>query len=98
MGINNIIATFHRDGRSIVKSTDTRVVVAGDAIYVIFTFPELRVVEQVIHVEFETNPETWTQGYNLQDKTYLNNTVGISIYMDPAAGTTLTSEAVVIGY
>jgi hypothetical protein len=49
-------------------------------------------------VQYETNPDTWVQGALPQDKTYVDNTVGISLYVTPAVGTTLTSECIAIGF
>ena len=95
-----ILTTLHRDGRTIVKATVTQVVQAGaQGLYLNVTFPELRTVEQMLHIQVTTNPKTWilTAG-PVQDKTYLNNTVGMSLYLDPAAGTTLTLEALAIGF
>lgn len=95
-----IVATLHRDGRTIVKATVTRVVAAGaQGLYLTVTFPELRTVEQIMHIEVTTSPKVWilTAGL-MQDKTYLNNTVGISLYLDPAAGTTLAAEILAIGF
>lgn len=89
----------NEEQRTIAKATDVRVISAqAQGLYLIFTFPELRKVEQVLHVEVETNPESWCQSHNPQDKTYLGNTVGMSLYLDNAAGTTLTTECVVIGF
>jgi hypothetical protein len=95
-----IVATLHRDGRTIVKANVTRVIPAGaQGLYLIVTFPELRTVEQILHIEVTTSPKVWilTAGL-MQDKSYLNNTVGISLYLDPAAGTTLNAEVVAIGF
>jgi hypothetical protein len=91
---------LHRDGRTIVKSTVARLVPAGaQGLYLNVTFPELRTVEQILHIEATTSPKVWilTAGL-MQDKSYLNNTVGISLYLDPAAGTTLTAEILAIGF
>lgn len=89
----------NEEQRTIAKATVTRLI-SGQAqgLYLVFTFPELRKVEQVLHIEVETNPETWCQSHNPQDKTYSGNTVGMSLYVDVAAGTTLTTECVVIGF
>jgi hypothetical protein len=95
-----IIATLHRDGRTIVKSTVSLVVQAGQqGLYLNVTFPELRIVEQILHIEVTTDPKTWilTAGL-MQDKTYSNNVVGISLKLDPLAGTTLTAEILAIGF
>jgi len=95
-----ILATLHRDGRTIVKSTVTQVVPAGaQGLYLTVTFPELRTVEQILHIEATTDPKVWilTAGL-MQDKSYVGNTVGISLYLDPAAGTTLTAEVLAIGF
>lgn len=94
-----IIATLHRDGRTIVKGTNSKVVQAGaQGLYLIITFPEIRTVEQLLHVEFTTSPKVWiTTSSHPQDKNYVGNTVGISLQINPAAGTTLTLEAVAIG-
>ena len=95
-----IIATLHRDARTIVKSTVTRVVVAGQqGLYLTVTFPELRTVEQILHIEATTSPRTWiTSAGLMQSKNYLNNVVGISLYLTLAAGTTLTAEFLAIGF
>jgi len=95
-----IVATLHRDGRTIVKGTVIRVIPAGaNALYFIVTFPELRIAEQILRIEVTTSPKTWiTSAGLMQDKTYLNNTVGISLYLTPAAGTTLTAEILAIGF
>jgi hypothetical protein len=96
-----IIATLHRDGRTIVKSTVARSVAGGpQGLYFIVTFPELRKVEQILHIEVTTSdPKVWISSAGLmQDKNYLGNTVGISMYLDPAAGTTLTTEVLAIGF
>jgi hypothetical protein len=95
-----IIATLHRDGRTIVKGSVSRVVAAGaQGLYVTVTFPELRTVEQLLHIEFTTSPKVWiTTASHPQDKNYVGNTVGISLYLTPAAGTTLTAEILAIGF
>ena len=95
-----IICTLHKDGRTIVKSTVTRVIPAGaQGLYLNVTFPELRTVEQILHIEATTSPKTWITAAGLmQSKNYLNNTVGISLYLNPAAGTTLTAEFLAIGF
>lgn len=94
-----IIATLHPDGQTIAKQTVTRVLAAGaQGLYVTVTFPELRKVKQILHVEIETNPVTWVQSHLPQNKIYLNNTVGMSLYVNPTAGTTLGVEVVVIGF
>jgi hypothetical protein len=95
-----IVATLHRDGRTIVRSIVTRLVAAGaQGLYLNVTFPELRTVEQILHIEATTSPKVWilTAGL-MQDKDYAGNTVGVSLYLDPAAGTTLTLEAIAIGF
>lgn len=95
-----IVCTLHKDGRTIVKGSVTRVVAAGaQGLYLNVTFPELRTVEQILHIEATTNPKTWilTAGL-LQDKNYSNNTVGISLYLDSLAGTTLTAEILAVGF
>ena len=94
-----IICTLHKDGRTIVKGSVTRVVAAGaQGLYLTVTFPELRTVEQILHIEATTNPKTWllTAGL-MQSKSYLGNTVGISLYLDSLAGTTLGLEILAIG-
>jgi hypothetical protein len=95
-----IICTLHKDGRTIVKSTVTQVIPAGaQGLYFIVTFPELRTVEQILHIEATTDPKTWITAAGLmQSKSYLNNTVGISLYLTPTAGTTLTAEVLAIGF
>lgn len=96
-----IICTLHRDGRTIVKATVTQSVAGGaQGLYLTVIFPELRTVEQILHIELRTSdPKTWiTSAGLMQDKTYLNNTVGISLYLTPTAGTTLTAEILAIGF
>jgi len=94
-----IIATLHPDGQTIVKASIVTVIPAGaQGFYAVVSFPELRTVRQVLHVELTTDPKTWVQGHNLQDKTYLGNTVGFSMYLDPAAGTTLITELIALGF
>jgi len=95
-----IVATLHRDGRTIVKGTVIRVIPAGaQGLYFTVTFPELRIVEQILHIEATTSPRTWITAAGLmQSKLYLNNTVGISLYLNPTAGTTLTAEILAIGF
>lgn len=95
-----IVATLHRDGRTIVKGTVTQVIPAGaQGLYLNVTFPELRIVEQLLHIEATTSPKTWLVTASLiQDKTYLGNTVGISLYLNPTAGTTLSAEILAIGF
>jgi len=95
-----ITATLHRDGRTIVKGTNSIVLAAGgQGLYLVITFPELRKVEQLLHVEFTTNPKVWiTAASHPQDKNYSGNTVGISMYLNPAAGTTLMVEAISTGF
>ena len=95
-----IICTLHRDGRTIVKGTVTQVIPAGaQGLYLTVTFPELRKVEQILHIEATTNPKTWiTSAGLMQSKSYSNNVVGISLYLNPAAGTTLTAEVLAIGF
>ena len=95
-----IIATLHPDGQTIAKATVVRVIPAGaQGFYAVVTFPELRTVTQVLHIEVvSTSPKTRVQSHNLQSKTYLGNTVGFSMYLDAAAGTTLTAEVVAIGF
>lgn len=94
-----IIATLHPDGQTIAKATIVRVIPGGaQGFYAIVSFPELRTVRQVLHIELTTSPKTWVQSHNMQDKTYLGNTVGFSMYLDAAAGTTLLGELVAIGF
>jgi len=95
-----IVATLHRDGRTIVKSTVIQVIPAGaQGLYFTVTFPELRTVEQILHIEATTSPKTWiTSAGLMQSKRYLGNTVGISLYLTPTAGTTLTAEILAIGF
>ena len=95
-----IVATLHRDGRTIVKGTVIRIIPAGaNALYFIVTFPELRIAEQILHIEVTTSPKTWiTSAGLMQSKTYLGNTVGISLYLTSTAGTTLTAEILAIGF
>jgi hypothetical protein len=106
--IPNILALIksNEEQRTIVKTTQTKVVPQGQqGLYFLFTFPELRTVEQLLHVEFDTDPEKWiiSAGW-IQDKTYDGNTVGMSIYMaigmtvtDQVNGTTLQATAVALG-
>ena len=94
-----IIATLHPDGQTIVKQTVTRLLVAGpQGLHVTVTFPELRKVSQILHIEIQTSPKTWVRSHLPQDKTYVGNTVGISLYVDPTVGTTLSLDAVAIGF
>lgn len=95
-----LICTLHRDGKSIVKGSASQVVAGGaQGLYLTVAFPELRKVEQLLHVEFTTNPKVWVStASHPQDKNYVGNTVGISLQLNPAAGTTLTMEAVAIGF
>ena len=95
-----IVATLHRDGRTIVKSTVVLVVDPGQqGLYLTVTFPELRTVEQILHIEVTTNPRTWIMTAGLmQDKNYLGNVVGISLKIDALAGTTLSAEILAIGF
>ena len=94
-----VIATLHPDGQTIVKATVVSVIPPGpQGFYAVVSFPELRTVTQVLHVELTTSPKVWVQSHNLQSKTYLGNTVGFSMYLDAAAGTTLTTEVVAIGF
>ena len=70
----------------------------AQGLYLTVTFPELRTVEQILHIEATTSPKTWiTSAGLMQDKTYLGNTVGISLYLTSTAGTTLTTEILAIG-
>lgn len=96
-----ILATFkpELDGRTIVRVTTTIAVLSGQAAYSItFTFPELRLVEQLLHLEFgETTPPTLINSYAVQNKTYTGNTVGMTLNLNPVAGTTLIVEAVGLG-
>jgi hypothetical protein len=63
------------------------------------TFPELRTVEQILYIEATTSPKVWITAAGLmQSKNYLNNTVGISLYLDSLAGTTLTAEVLAVGF
>jgi hypothetical protein len=95
-----IICTLHKDGRTIVKANVTQLVQAGQqGLYLNVTFPELRIVEQILHIEVTTDPKTWIMTAGLmQDKTYLGNVVGISLKIDPLAGTTLSAEILAIGF
>jgi len=67
-------------------------------IYLTFTFPELRKVEKVLQVEIETDPKTEARVYLPQDKTYLNNTVGMTLSIDTGVATTLCGDCTVIGF
>jgi len=104
----------NEEQRTVAKATDVRVVCQGQqGLYITFTFTELRKIEQVLHVEFDTNPEMWIlrSGW-IQDKKYGvagglagDNVVGMSIYLaigttvtDCVNGTTLTSQCVAIGF
>ena len=104
----------NEEERTLAKATDVKVVGQGQqGLWFTFTFAELRKVEQVIHVEFDTDPEMWIvrSGW-VQDKKYgetdgmlADNIVGISIYLavgttvlDDINGTTLTAECVALGW
>jgi hypothetical protein len=104
-----ILATIksNEEQRTLVSTTDVKVVGQGQqGLYFSFIFPELKTVEQLIHVEFETDPEMWIiRGGQPQDKDYSGNVVGMSIYLavgttvtDNVNGTTLTAKAVAIGF
>ena len=104
----------NEEQRTIAKATETRVVGKGQqGLWLTFTFTELRKVEQVLHVEFETDPNMfiirsgWIQDkkYGVQGGFAADNIVGLSIYLavgttitDLVNGTTLRSECVVIGF
>jgi len=97
----------NEEQRTLVSTTDTKVVCQGQqGIYFTFTFSELRTVEQLIHIEFDTDPEMWLiRGGYPQDKTYSGNTVGMSIYLaigttvtDNVNGTTLRARACAVGF
>lgn len=97
----------NEEQRLLVRATDTKVVGQGQqGLYFQFTFPELRTVEQLIHIEFDTDPEMWiVRGGHPQDKAYAANVVGVSIYLavgttvtDAVNGTTLKATAVATGF
>lgn len=89
----------NEEQRTIAEAEQCLVVEAGAGTwYFLFTFPELRKVEKVLQVEIETNPETFAYVNLPQDKTYLGNTVGMTLTGTPQAGTTLCAECVVIGF
>jgi hypothetical protein len=50
----------NEEQRTVAKTTSVKVVPQGQqGLYFLFTFPELRTVEQLLHVEFDTDPEKW---------------------------------------
>ena len=82
-----------------MKQTDYLVVASGAAGYWIqITYPELRKVETLLNIQFDTDPVTWLETAVVQDKAYDENVVGISLYVNPTAGTTLSIESVAIGF
>lgn len=104
----------NEEQRSIVKSTSVQVVGQGQqGLWITFTFPELRVVEEVLQVEFDTNPEMWLvrsgwiqdKKYGLADGLAGDNVVGLSLHLavgttvtDNVNGTTLTGTCLAIGF
>jgi len=89
----------NEEQRTIASVEECVVVNSGaQAVYVTFTFPELRKVEKVLQIEVETDPETMAHLELPQDKTYLNNTVGMTLTCDPTAGTTLCFDCTAIGW
>jgi len=89
----------NEEQKTIVSSQQCVVIDSGvQAVYLTFTFPELRKVEGVLQVEIETNPETLAHAELPQDKRYVGNTVGMTLTCEPTAGTTLCAECVAIGW
>lgn len=87
------VVTILPDGRTMAKGVTTQVVAAGNA-YINVTIPNLRYIEEVIHIEGFFNPETLFTSTG--QKNVSGNTVGVTIY-DLLASTTLTLEIIAIG-
>lgn len=89
----------NEEQKSIVSAEKCVVVGSGaQAVYVTFTFPELRKVSKVVQLEVETSPETMAHLELPQDKSYAANTVGMTLTCNPTIGTTLCFDCTVIGY
>lgn len=85
--------------KSIVSAQECVVVNSGaQGLFVTFTFPELRKVVKVLQIEVETDPETMAHLELPQDKSYVSNTVGMTLTCNPTAGTTLCFDCTVVGF
>lgn len=103
----------NEEQRTIAEATTTEVLGEGwHGLWITVTFPELRTVERILQVEFDTDPEMWLlfSGW-IQDKAYgesdglaADNIVGMSIYLAIGStvtathGTSLTTRCIVLGF
>lgn len=91
--VDRIVATLF-DGRTVAKGVTTQVVELGDT-YVTVTIPNLNFIEEVLHVEVYTNPETYIES-GFGNKNIVDNVVGMTI-AGVGEGTTLTAEIIAVG-
>ena len=89
---HDIVATL-RDGRVIAYAQYGPTVVSAGAQGITITFPDLKRVDYVLEIEFHTDPLTSME--STSNKKIEGNVVGLTVY--PAAGTTLTADALAIG-
>ena len=90
-----ICATLY-DGRTIVKTTKVVPVLAGGC-SITLTFPELRTIDAVLHLQVDrTVPPAEVYGVG-NFKSLKANVVGFTI-TSVSVATTLTIEGVVVGY
>lgn len=87
------IVGIWQDGRVVALGRFTAVVAAQTTPFVV-RIPDLKYIETILNVQFETNPDTCV--YEAIDKKTFGNLVGMTI-CGIAAGTTLTAEVVAVG-
>jgi len=91
---HGVVATL-KDGRVIAYAQSGPTVVTGGAVNGVYIyFPDLKQVEYIIQIQLHTDPPTYLQR-TLNKWLEAANVVGLTIY--PAAGTTLTVDALAIG-
>lgn len=96
---NKIVAKL-KDGRVIAKGTNSKVTTqtgTGSADTILVRVPGLREIDEVMHVQFSTDPITYSvDGLNPMNKHVEGNVVGMTIY-GLNTTTTLTADVIAIG-
>jgi len=93
--INRIVGTLV-DGRTIAKGVRTYTIpIGGATLHAEITVPNLTYIEEILEVQWWTNPPIAFAGSH-QQKEIEGNVVGMTIY-DITSGTTITLEVIAIG-
>lgn len=84
-----------KEGYVISKETTDHGVVAAGAVALNVSFPDLKHIEYILQVQFDTDPDVNLNG-PAQDKVITGNVVGMTL-QNVAAGTTLSSTVIAVG-